>query len=116
MTKAVFVTSIGAVLFGAVLFGCWVAVHFGWALDDTGRLKLGDLSSWLQFVVTFIAVLAAVLTACLLYLQTRAQLETIASQTEANKQLLMGVMLDNLGRFESHLNYYGSGGLFRPTT
>jgi hypothetical protein len=64
MTKAVFVTSIGAVLFGAVLFGCWVAVHFGWALDGTGRLKLGDLSSWLQFVVTFVAVLAAVLTAC----------------------------------------------------
>jgi hypothetical protein len=50
-------------------------------------LKLGDLSSWLQFVVTFVAVLAAVLTACLLYLQTRAQLETVASQTEANKEL-----------------------------
>jgi hypothetical protein len=45
-------------------------------------------------------------------LQTRAQLETIASQTEANKQLLMGVMLDNLGRFESHLNYLAAAAYF----
>jgi hypothetical protein len=93
------VVIIAAIVAAAILIA--LPLCLGW-VNGHDQFKFGEYGSWLQGTLTPIAILVAMLA---VLLQSRGQAEANAIQAKANKQLLMGIMLDNLQRLEGHLNY-----------
>jgi len=97
----------------------------GWnAYDPTTKVfKLGEYSSWLQGILTpgvFVIALfslKATFDAQVSANQAQreaneAQRETNEAQRDANRRLLMGIMLQNIERFQGHLNYTASASVY----
>lgn len=96
------------VILALILAGPFI-LHWKSHDPSTHVFKLGEYGAWLQGALTPGVVILAFVT---LYNQIsslnsalKSQRETNAIQREANKQLLMGIILDNIERFQGHLNY-----------
>jgi len=94
----------------------WLPIRDGWAYDKDTKFKFGDYAIWLQAILTPCAIGIAALT---VFLQWRSLQETLqeqrlsnAQQSELNKNVLLGVMFDNMERFQNHLNYMTCAAVF----
>jgi hypothetical protein len=82
-----------------------------WKSHDlsTHVFNLGEYRSWLQGGLTPLVVIIAFVTVYIQILTIdktlQSQRDTNNVQRDANKKLLMGIMLDNIQRFNDHVNY-----------
>ena len=90
-----------------------------WKSHDptTHVFKLGEYGSYLQGALTPVVVIIAFITVYIQMISLKstldAQRDANTSQRDANKRLLMGIMLDNIEKFQGHLNYLAFAAFYK---